>query len=386
MHWLHDTRTNCWSVLTHLSVEEYLRLVKDAHSSRGGIKGQRDILKTTTAKRIRDRLVEDIRKGAVLPPVVIGIVAEADRFSQMPSLTAKSIEEVFPEGIPGELAIIDGMQRTAALVEATEGHPEVNRRQVRVEFWIAESVDPLIYRMLVLNTGQVPWTLSRQLTVVYSPLLKEVCEKVPSLKRMLDLERAERRVEAGEFAPDDLVELYLAFSLRKTNVDTKEQLSEEFSRLDFVQNLASREFQEQFYKTLELLGEFDIAFSRFEGSGAGSLTKGKNVFDRQPARIGFVVAVALHVLGRPGSDRPAEERDSRMASVSTAAKGLIAELRAKSPEQVGDFLKLDVLSELLDRKSGQVGRYERQVFYDAFRVLIEDNFSVSSMESCWRAS
>lgn len=38
------------------------------------------------------------------------------------------------------------------------------------EFWLAKSVRALVYRMLVLNTGQVPWTLSRQLGVVFEPL------------------------------------------------------------------------------------------------------------------------------------------------------------------------------------------------------------------------
>jgi hypothetical protein len=52
------------------------------------------------------------------------------------------------------------MQRTAALFEAIEADKAVLDRQMRVEFWLTRSVRTMIYRMLVLNTGQVPWTLT----------------------------------------------------------------------------------------------------------------------------------------------------------------------------------------------------------------------------------
>ena len=55
-------------------------------------------------------------------------------------------------------------------------------------------------------------------------------------------------------------------------------------------------------------------------------------------------------------------------------------------EELGDFLRLDVLSETLDKRVGQVGRYERGVFFEAFSVLIAEAFDVPNMEPCWRAN
>jgi hypothetical protein len=73
MDWLFDDRTDCYSVQTTMLIRDYLNLVEGAHSVRGGLSGQRDTPKTTTAKRIRTRMVADIRKGAVLPPVVLAL-------------------------------------------------------------------------------------------------------------------------------------------------------------------------------------------------------------------------------------------------------------------------------------------------------------------------
>jgi len=64
MDWLHDYRTDCFSALVKLTTGKYLELVKDAHEQRGGIAGQREVLKTSTAKRVRDRMISDIRAGA----------------------------------------------------------------------------------------------------------------------------------------------------------------------------------------------------------------------------------------------------------------------------------------------------------------------------------
>jgi hypothetical protein len=386
MDWLVDDRTDCYSVQTTMVIKDYLNLVEEAHEARGALSGQRDTLKTTTARRIRARMVSDIRRGAVLPPVVIGAVINDDAFASYPRENATDLKDILPSSARAKLAIIDGMQRTSALIEAAATDNTVLQRRMRVEFWLTRSVRTMIYRMLVLNTGQVPWTLARQLSVVFAPLLEEIRRNVPEINRVFTPDQPGRRVAPGEFASDALVELYISFSLRKTTIDTREALSDEFSRLDFVENLSDTSFQQQFYGVLALLTSLDKSFSRYEPGGSGRFSKGRNIFDGQPARIGFTVAVAQHVLGRPGMDRDHADREARMEEVRSQAQNLVARLNPMQPDAVGDFLKLDVLTETLDRRVGQVGRYERTVFFDAFQVLVQEKFRLPSMEPCWRAN
>ncbi len=385
MDWLYDSRTECISALSTLSTGQYLDLVKDAHEQRGGITGQRDVLKTTTAKRIRDRMITDIRKGAVLPPVVIGVMIDAQTIAKWKKKAPE--EPAFLRTMSKtRLSIIDGMQRTAALIEAGQIDSEVHNRDMRVEFWVAQDARALVYRMLVLNTGQVPWTLGRQLSVVYAPLLAEIKDNVQSIERIFTPDKPGRRVGGGQYSSDALVELYLAFSLRKTGIDPRESLSEEFSRLDFVDNLSDDNFQGYFYKTLSTLVNLDMCFERFSDPSNGRFSRGRDIFGSQPARIGFMVAVAQYVLGRPGLDRAQAERAHRIERLVERAKRLIQNLEPLNSEDLGRFLRLDVLSEILDKKVGQVGRYERSVFNEAFKVLIDEEFGVPNMEPCWRAS
>lgn len=370
-----------------MTVGDYISLIKEAHASKGGIKGQRDALKTTSAKRIRDRMVSDIRQGAVLPPVVLGLILPEQRFENLSTrIDNQDLDQVVSKDELEKSAIIDGMQRTTALMEAVEIDSAVASREMRVEFWIAKKIDNLIYRMLVLNTGQVPWTLSRQLAVVYAPLLSAINDNVSELGRIFTPEEPGRRVQSGEFGADSLIELYIAFSLRKTNVDTKEALSDEFSRLDFVENLADGSFQNLFYKSLSIMVSLDKSFSRYDSGKKNKLGKGRNIFDSQPARIGFIVALGQYVIGRPAMEREHDVKLKRIEEMQVGVHSLCARLEALEAEEVGSFLKLDVLSEVLDKRVGQVGRYERAVFSEAFSVLIQEGFVVPSLEPCWRAN
>lgn len=383
MDWLHDGRIDCWSALTRMSIGDYAELVRPVHDAQGALPGQRSVLGTTTGRRIREKMVADLTSGAVLPPIVIGAVLEEEVFQQLPEGAGSDLL-TYLLGNGTALSVIDGMQRTSALFEALDRRPEIAATEIRVEFWLSATVRALIYRMLVLNTAQVPWNISRQLSVVFSPLLDEVLRSVPDLDKVSTPDKPGRRVGPAQYASADLIELYIAFSLRKTAVDTKEALADEFSRLDFIDNLSDREFQAQFYSALGMLSRLDKALARFEGDDR--CPSGRFVFDRQPARVGFIVAIGVAVLGRPGAVIVPEVRDAALAALEESLTLLTDHLSGKSQPELSDFLRTDVLKEILDVRVGQVGRYERSVFYEAFKVLVDEDFAVNNLEQCWRAN
>lgn len=396
---LRDERVNCTSIMTAMTVEQYLNLVEPAYMKRGGLAHQRDALKTTTAKRIRSRMVSDFIAGAVLPPVVVGAVVDAKTMVGFETQDPVEIVAQVSSDYTDRLSIIDGMQRTTAVIEAVaESQGNLKDRFLRVEFWIAENTESLIYRMLVLNTGQVPWNLSRQLQVVYAPLIEGMKNEV-NFVRVLDVNAGERRTKAGEYSPDSLAELFIAFGLRKTDIDTQESLADEFSRLDMTEALASHHYRDYFYPSVQMMVDLDCAFSRFDAEIEGNsqkieematpkVKKGRSIFDSKPARIGFIVAVATFVLGRVGMKQD-EDRDlmlTKLAEIRQNLDVLLERIAAMDSCELENFLKLDVLTErLYGQKRSAVGRYERAFFENGFKVLIEERFAVPDMEPCWRA-
>jgi adenylate kinase family enzyme len=178
---LKDDRANCYSLMVQMTINEYLDKIQSSFEKKGGLEGQRETIKTKTAQKIRERMIEDLRNGAILPPIVLGAILDSEQIEVLNTenlkhevINSDNLSKLV-ERIPKEdLFIIDGMQRTTALSEARKEKLKINEKLIRVEYWLASEVNSITYRMLVLNTSQIPWNLRRQLEVVYSSIVKEL--------------------------------------------------------------------------------------------------------------------------------------------------------------------------------------------------------------------
>ncbi|MEY2914099.1 MAG: hypothetical protein RLZZ184_3408, partial [Cyanobacteriota bacterium] len=275
-----DTSVNCYSVMTQFQVGEYLKRVKNAFENRGGLEGQRDTLKTNTAIRIRKRMIKDIEAGAVLPPIVIGVIIPQDNFAIIEQLEDNNAFLEFINKIPEDsISIIDGMQRTKALSVALKDNANICDHEIRVEFWIASQINSLIYRMLVLNTGQVPWDIRRQIETVFQGIIKELKEKFPVIEiiPITDKNHKNKRSSPGQFQSDDIIELFLVFGAKKVKIDIPERLAEEFIRLDFISSTSNPNLTNIFYEVMFPKGSHICAVTSclFVGGWCVEFVRGK---------------------------------------------------------------------------------------------------------------
>jgi hypothetical protein len=384
-----DTRVNCYSVMTQFQVEEYLKMVKNAFENRGGLEGQRDTLKTNTAIRIRKRMIKDIEAGAVLPPIVIGVIIPQDNFAIIEQLEDNNAFLEFINKIPEDsISIIDGMQRTKALSVALKDNANICDHEIRVEFWIASQINSLIYRMLVLNTGQVPWEIRRQIETVFQGIIKELKEKFSEIEiiTLTDKNHKNKRSSPGQFQSDDIIELFLVFGAKKVKIDIPERLAEEFIRLDFISSTSNPNLTNIFYEVMFCLYKFDQAISRYQNEEIqGYFQKGKDLFSSQPACVGFVTALAFSILGRPGNDYEPEEQNQKWQDIKNNTDILLTKIDKLSNDEIGNFLDFPTLNELISKKTGRKDFFEREFFLQAFNLLISEKFNIDNMTQCWRA-
>lgn len=379
-----DKRTNCYSVIFEMTVDDYLKLVEEIYKYKGGLKEQREPLRTSSAMRIRKQMVKDIKAGTVLPPIVLGLIISEEDFQNVTSKTNDELAEIIESAGSGNLTIIDGMQRTTALLESVEQGLLPNTI-LRVEFWISTKLNSLIYRMLVLNTGQVPWNLRRQVETVFSTMINEMRTAIPEME-VYTIDDGNRRTKGGQYHANDLIELYLAFGGRKEKVDTKERLADEFTRLDFIEVTEDKNFSDFFYKSLRALTLIDIEFNRFENPQSElRFGNGKDLFKSQPARVGFITAVAKKVFGRPGIEKSQEEVLKSFNETESVVNLFIDKVKQMTNEDLGTFLSLPTLSEKLSIKSSRVGDFEREFFTKSFDTLLEIGADLPTMEVCWQS-
>jgi hypothetical protein len=382
---LKDERVNCYSIMTHLPVSNYLHFVDNAFQDRGGLEGQRETLKTTTARRIRKRMVQDIESGAVLPPIVLGVILSKQDFDTIDTIDKINLMNLISKTPTENISIIDGMQRTSALREALQNNQNIENYKIRIEYWIASQINSLTYRMLVLNTGQVPWNIRRQIEIVFRTIIKELSEKYPDIE-IMQINDERRRSNPGQFQADNIIELYLVFGARKEKIDVQERLADEFTRQDFIESISNPNFTEIFYEVMGCLSRFDKAFSVYRiNDEERYFQEGKDLFSSQPACVGFITAIALAVLGRPGLDYSPEKQNQKWDDIKTNANTLLERLEEFNSEKMGEFLDFNTLNELIRKKPGKSSYFEREFFLQAFKVLVEENFDIQSMTPCWRS-
>lgn len=386
---LEDKNSNCVSIMLTVPLKTYLSLVEGAYGDQGGLAGQRAPIRTKTGLKIRRRLVEDLTRGAVIPPIVVGAVAknvEINRFKKM-NTSQELVDALIDKKI--EVSIIDGMQRTTAFLEASA--EKKIAPLIRVELWLARKVDSLIYRMLVLNTGQVPWDLKRQLETLYKPIVAKIMHEVENI-RVIGLDDNTRRSQAGEYRSTKIIELFLAFTSRSVDVDIRERVAEEFATIDVTEATADEEFFPLFIETIKLMATVDTQFDRVERGYAaveGARVKnGRDIFTSVPASIGFVVAAAEKLLGEPGFDYDLNSAKKEMVKIKKNINLLIKHIGKLKEEDLIDFLDLDTLNQMLSAKSSRIGEYERNLYKRAFLLLMNKSpqlISQGSLAPCWKA-
>lgn len=387
---IEDKNMKCISAIFTMSIGDYISLVEEVYQDSGGIEGQRSALKTKTAIRIRQRMVSDIEKGAVLPPIVIGAVVGQSEYNQALEYTDEHSYEQLATGLAKDkLSIIDGMQRTTAIRTALENNFSCSSNQVRIELWLAQSVDRLIYRMLILNAGQVPWDIKRQLSAVYKPILSAVKTKIPDIS-IFGIADNTRRSQGGQYQGSTLIECFLAFTSRKAHLDIKEKIAEDFERINATEAVASDKFLDHFITVFDYMSKFDREFSKAiiregEDSPEGKLANGKDIFTSAPAAIGFVAAAAIEIYGRPGFERSEEDQRQGLEMICSKMENLLTKLRRLSPEEMHDFLDLYLLNERIQEKSGKVGEFERNFYKESFKVILQEGDALSNLTPCWSA-
>lgn len=389
-----DKKLKCISIMKKIKIDDYLKLVENAYKNRGGISGQREALKQKTAISIRNRMIADIKEGTILPPIVVGIVIDEVKYKKLESKEI-NFEELEIEKNAELLSIIDGMQRTTALMKACSENDSVGERELRVEYWISDKNNSLLYRMLVLNTGQVPWNVRRQIEVIFSGIIKEIKNKVDCIA-VLQIEDSARRKKGGQYQASELVELFLAFGARTWKVNTKEKLTDEFTRHDFLQSSGEIDLIDMFCEILKCMAEIDILLDEkykiseakeeveIEINQNDKFKNGKDLFASQPARIGFVAAAGEKIIGRPGEERSAEKIKCAKNDFLQTFETIKESIEEKKAEELIEYIDFSTLNQKMERRTTKVGDYERELFYEAFKVAVDEKGKMDNLGICWR--
>ena len=381
---IHDNRVNGLSISATTTVAEYLEWF-NRFGMVNKLDEQRPVMKTRSANMIRKRLVEDLKAGAVIPPIVMGFALDA----ALKEVTPENAIQILNDHI-SDATVIDGMQRTEALKEAFDGNPMISSNSLRIDIWITRDAISLIYRMLVLNTGQTPWDVKRQLEVIHKPLIDECRNKVQGIVINVKNDN-KRRTRAGEYQASSIVELFLAFSSRKELVNTSDKLADDFIRLDVTEMASIPENAHIFYECINMLYLFDVALARYAGNpddkvDGDKFYDGMDIFTNMPAKIGFIVAIAQLIMGRAGTERSKDMKEAALEKISSKFTKILDKINGLTDDALVDFISIPVLNEAVRSLSiKKIGNEQRKFFLAGFEAMFKCEDGFQDMNIVWRA-
>lgn len=383
-----DKRSECFSILVNLTLAKYKEIAHQSFTEGGNITGQRDVIKrSSVASKIRKRMNEDFIAGAIFPAVVIGLLLNDSEYKRLEenkdSFTSLELNK-------DNISIIDGMQRSNIYFMNYKGNEQ---REVRVEFWISNKSVKLLYRMLVLNTGQVPWNTRRQVEVIFANLSKTIIDslyqnhtELREKVEILSVDDEKRRTQAGKYHKSTMIEMYLGFNTRKVKVDVSDELADEFQRFDMMEAIEKDISFILFVDTFACLCKLDIAFSKFTlTSEEGQFVDGKDLFGSVPACLGFVVACAEYIFGKI----PVEREDSlKIEKIKKLQEQIEKIINISEKRKDTDFLVLASLNEVINQlPKTRIGDEMRSAFKSIFLELLkyDEMDEISSLEGFWRS-
>ena len=382
-----DYRTDTPVVYAQMSPDDYLNIVGDEFMS-FSIQRKRETHKAY--KRMKD----DIQEGGLLPSITLAVkpanVPEAKRLLNDDKIL--ELRELLER--PGSVDILDGLQRTYILhdLQGAGEHFHIDQKLL-VEFWLEEKLERLIYRIIVLNSGQKAMSVRHQVELLFMSLRETIQDRIPDLEIYMERDQSRRR-RPKKFQLDIIASAYQAFISENTEVKKENIIAQQLSNIEELTEseiVISDKFDKflhflDIYSTLDLLtfqryampddiarGDQNDDDSLDANDSANSPVNFSNWFASSNVALGFFSAIAQFI-----------KTDAKRERTEEALRRLIRDLDHYSnvPDPLGTTI-FDEMRTAINPRRVNVGLATRRLLANGFKEFFRDSGD-TDMGSCWR--
>lgn len=360
-----DFRTNTNVVYCQISIQEYFTLIGENYNK---FQLQRRKEKHRGYKRLKD----DLSKGALIPSITLAIEPSiAQQFIPLLENQNKNEIQKFLARAKDKIYILDGLQRTHKIKELLDNDVKFKSGQrLLLEIWIEPDISHLVYRLIVLNSGQKPMSMRHQLELLFTTMRTSLVKEIDQLDVLVENEE-ERRTRALQFPFERLVTSYYSFLMKSPEVDKTSIVSEKLVEekiMDGSEEYLSDSFNSFKYylkKYCDLDKELFRVYDKSELNSFKNWYADANVINSFFASIGKLY-------------------ETKAERINTALDKLINTLgQAKNGE---DILRLKeykkIREEVADPKVYNVGYATRLLLSRSFDEFFRDE-GERSLYECW---
>ncbi|WP_312684346.1 hypothetical protein [Stenotrophomonas chelatiphaga] len=366
-----DKRTDTPVVYAQVPIRQLLEIV-------GPTFGDFSIQRRREKHRAYERLKRDLSLGALLPSIILAVEPQ-----RVPSLKKLFFEQDFEAlGVElqraGGVNILDGLQRTYIIQDLVDDGIEFALDHMQhLEFWLEESTDNLVYRMIVLNAGQKAMSMRHQVELLFSTLKERLQAKVPGLVILSEKDGA-RRHKSRSYPLDRLATSYQAYVTKSPEITRENVVAQELVESEVLDS-SEQEITEQFNRFVELLADYatiddDVCRIYPERDKEEGVPTGASWFGSDNVMLSFFAAYAQFSLG--------SEPHSRRAGEALASLRNLVRHAPVDSDPMGLLTLVQIQKGLSPRKHN-VGFATRRLLTGGFKEYFR-NGGEESLENCWK--
>ncbi|WP_434167742.1 hypothetical protein [Peribacillus frigoritolerans] len=359
-----DFRTDTDIIYATILIDDYLELVGEDFS-------EFYIQRKKENHKAYKRLERDILAGTLLPSITLAI--KPDYVSEISEIIKRKDFQELEKALSkkGIVNILDGLQRTYILKELKKSNKEFKEGQtLLLEFWLEDDIKHLIYRLIVLNSGQKPMSMRHQVELLFLTI-KETLEKdIEGLEIYLERDEG-RRDRPRKYSLDRLVTAYQSFmtkspEVKRDNIVAAKMVEDEI--LDSDEESLDDNFK-AFKRYLEVYADLDTEMNKIYKNGKANWFADENVMNSFFAALSDFGSIS----------------DSRRKRIDTALNNLLNVIKNSESEE--DPLALEKFNEIksgLNPKKDNVGFATRKLLVSSFKEFFREE-GEKTLEACWVA-
>ncbi len=293
---IYDKKINALNVLIEMSIGEYIKVAKNITE-----KNEFQRKKVNKSKTVYALLKEDLKKGCIFPPIVLGVKTEKlENVLNIGDFENENIEKLFTNF--ENFMILDGLQRTYTIIgllnELKNNNEEIISKNVldspmRVEVFLGLKRIGILYRMLTLNTGQTPMSMRHQIEILYSDYKDDA-----GVVLYTEIDKKQNN-KIGEYQFKDIVEGFNSYLNRDEMGINKDELLENIRNLEKLSQKGDTDLFKEYIDTYnQFVKKIDELSSQWEyvDDYSGIRVFGKNIvkiFTKSQALSGFGATIGI---------------------------------------------------------------------------------------------
>lgn len=241
-----DLKSGSHVVYCQASPDRYLDIVGERF-------GEYSIQRKRETHKAYRRLKTDIIEGALLPSITLSV-----RHHLVEEITKNFDDNVALEHLLSRhdvVDILDGLQRTYILSDIrSENIQFKSGQELLLEFWLEPEISKLIYRMIVLNSGQKAMSMRHQVELLFLSLMETIINKVPGIEIIREKD-AKRRTQPNKYSLNNIASSYHAFITAQHETDKENLVAQRLIDEDAFDS-SEKELTEQFEDYIGYLKKF----------------------------------------------------------------------------------------------------------------------------------